>query len=558
MTSRDETVETCLSRLKFPYTVLSGDEIGITCPWCGYPENKRQDKTCSINAITGWGKCQHAGRCSKGGFNLYELRKKLNDPDLEHERRATPPPKTYKRVESHPEPKQPVYQEAVRYMESRGLKPESWDMQSKFGCVTGHLHGKSPMIAFPIRDLDGTIVDYKYRLRDGKEKPWKNFQRATDCPGLFGLHLADMGMRQLILVEGELDAILLHQLGAMNVVSVPNATDMGWIDRLWDTLHEVSEFYLAYDMDTAGEQGAAECAKRLGIERCRRIKMPYKDPLEWFDKGMTLRDFVHAQLNSVEYRPGKLLKLSEIMDEIFAPPSELERGDMCQWPTVNRILRGFRGGEMTLWAGDDGTGKSTLLFNLLLHLALSSIPVCTGSFELRPIRQGRWLRDMVGGDRNTLELVGQYYWLINHVGNIDPDELLKAYIYCAKRYEVRHFLTDSMLMLGLADDDYAAQAKFAKDVKQHLVDPFSVHHHLICHSRKGHNDAMTGRDKNSIKGSGSVKNAHDNTIMVYRDVEDGGTINTFMDIKKSREHGNGAKKIALIFDQETRTFSEVA
>jgi twinkle protein len=540
-----------LQRLKVEH-IPFGEEVGIRCPWCGYPDSGHPDKTCSINQNTGWGKCQHANRCSQGGFNLYQLRRKLGDktlPGADMDR----PTQSYKKAKPiTPDVKAKV--DCTSYLAERGFDLEK--LRNTGLLKAAALNGNNPTIAFQYIE-NGQLVDEKYRSRDGKGEPWKNFTRATNYPGLFGFDKVDPTEGYLIISGGELDTLAAWEMGVPNVVNGPSESDLNWIDHHHDWLAGFTDIFLALDSDKTGETKAAEAARRLGRERCLRIRFPKgcKDILDAKVKGKwELKHFRLAMAKAEEFKPRKLQSLAEFMDEIWAEDTELERGDYCQWPTVNKTLRGFRPGEMTLWAGDDGVGKSTLILNLLRHFVMAGIPICSGSFELRPKRQGRWLREMGFEDRAQMEYVAQFFWLINHVGCIEPGKLIEMYVYAAKRYGVRHFVTDSISMLGMDDDDYAGQAEFVRDVKQHLVDPYSVHHHTVSHSRKGKSDATTGRNKADIRGN--IHRFHDNVSLTYRDVDEAGNIQTYMEWLKAREFG-GVCKIPLTFDQTTRTFTEV-
>lgn len=568
-------VRTTLDRLKVEYRDCGGGELGLRCPWCGYPDNGHPDKTCSINEETGVGKCQHSGRCSQGGFNLYQLRKQLGDPQLRHEHKVTAAPKTYRkpapcaRVDVHANA-------AAEYLKSRGLDLAVCKKFGVFPCERklefvdddGNKRWRAvPAIAFPYLE-NGKCVDRKYRLHpDTGNGEWKTFQREPQsAPGLFGYDLVEItpNCRHLIVTGGELDTLAGYQLGWRNVVNGPSESDFNWIDRHWDWLQGFEFFFIATDNDDTGNRAAAEIARRLGIERCWRVPMAdrCKDVLESMVKGRwTNDDAMHALARSGDFRPAKLISLADLTDAVFAPDSPSEKGDECHLPTLNRVLRGFRPGEQTLWGGDDGAGKSTVIMNIFVHWARHGIKCCMGSFELRVKRQGRWVLDMIRSDelnetqlRQRFNEMASNIWLINHIGAINTDELLTYYRFAAQRYGVRHFLTDSVTMLNIKDDDYPAQLEFARKFKQELVDEFGVHHHVIIHTRKGVSDKTAGRQKQDFRGN--IQRVFDNAIMIYRDSDvQEGEIETRLAVLKSREYG-GVAEIPLVFRPHTRWLSE--
>lgn len=549
-----------LQKAGWPHRECQDGEIAIQCPWCGY---EKLDKSVSINADTGWGKCQHAKRCSQGGFNLYQLRKATGDRELDAERRMdrASQPKHYKKAsEQGPPTNRECSDLAAEWFKSRGLDPVK---AAATKLVQSGMWQGSPAVCF-LYSEDGKVVDRKFRKRDGEKPDWKNFSRETDCPSLFGLPLVDPALKYLTITGGEMDTLAALQIGAENSVNGPSETDHGWIERLWDWLQGFDTFYIALDADKAGNDAAADMAKRLGQERCMRITFPdgCKDLCDAVVKGnWDASAWRKAAINAADFKPKKLMHLSAYVDEIFGGTQDDGIGDLTQFPTINRVMRGFRKHEMTLWPGDDKTGKSTFLANLEVYWATRGLPVCVGSFELSPVRRGRWIKDILKNyapdDSSAAALAKKLpIWVIDHVGSINPDELLDMYVYAAKRYGVKHFVTDSLTMIGIDEDDYPAQAKFVKAIKERLVMPFPIHHHLVNHTRKGKTD-KDNRSKSDSRGNAIVKAIHDNMIMIYRENnEESGASKTIVAIKSNREHGE-TKAFEVRFNQSTRTFEEV-
>lgn len=55
-------------------------------------------------------------------------------------------------------------------------------------------------------------------------------------------------------------------------------------------------------------------------------------------------------------------------------------------PRFSSILKGFRPGELTIFTGPTGSGKTTVLSQISLDLAAQQVPVLWGSFEVRNAR----------------------------------------------------------------------------------------------------------------------------------------------------------------------------
>ena len=139
---------------------------------------------------------------------------------------------------------------------------------------------------FPIMDANSKVIAFGGRVMgDGKPK----YLNSPETPvfnksrTLYGLHLARKTRRpQMILCEGYMDVIALHQAGFDNAVaSLGTALTEGHAGILRRYTKEV---YLSYDSDGAGQKAALRAIPILrdaGIT-CKVINMsPHKDPDEF-------------------------------------------------------------------------------------------------------------------------------------------------------------------------------------------------------------------------------------------------------------------------------------
>lgn len=88
----------------------------------------------------------------------------------------------------------------------------------------------------------------------------------------------------LIWVEGECDKLALEVAGFKNVVSVPNGAPppeaknysalLRFLEADEDKIQSVKRHILAVDTDVAGKHLEGELARRLGVEKCARVRWP--------------------------------------------------------------------------------------------------------------------------------------------------------------------------------------------------------------------------------------------------------------------------------------------
>ena len=150
-------------------------------------------------------------------------------------------------------------------------------------------------IMVPILDINGKVIGFGGRvLGDGLPKYVNTRETSIFDKGrtLFAMNLARRSKRRgIIICEGYMDVIAMHQAGFDNAVaSLGTAFTIGQASLIKRYTDEV---YLAYDSDEAGTKATL---KNIGILReveltTRVIDLrPYKDPDE-FIKGLGVSEF---------------------------------------------------------------------------------------------------------------------------------------------------------------------------------------------------------------------------------------------------------------------------
>lgn len=115
---------------------------------------------------------------------------------------------------------------------------------------------------------------------EGKKIEWRDPKGGRNI--LFGMAVARVAAAQaaggeLIICEGELDAISWAQYG-FAAVSVPGgAKYTGWLDLCWDWLQPFKQIHISFDEDAAGRLKVVEIVTRLGIARTDIVRLPEKE-----------------------------------------------------------------------------------------------------------------------------------------------------------------------------------------------------------------------------------------------------------------------------------------
>lgn len=118
-------------------------------------------------------------------------------------------------------------------------------------------------IMFPIGDVLGRVIGYSARVAPGADESQAKYVNTPETDVyhkskvLYGLHLAKKAMKEhgrVILVEGNVDVLALHQAGLTETVAVSGTALT--IEQLTLMKRYVTKVALFFDMDSAGQKAA--------------------------------------------------------------------------------------------------------------------------------------------------------------------------------------------------------------------------------------------------------------------------------------------------------------
>jgi twinkle protein len=182
----------------------------------------------------------------------------------------------------------------------------------------------------------------------------------------------------------------------------------------------------------------------------------------------------------------------------------------------------YREGEVTLYAGANGSGKSMLMSHCSLGLMRQGEKVAIASFEMKPIKQlERMARQVsMGGapSEHAIDMMCDWLtgklWFYDQQGTVRPETVYRLCGYVAERLKCRHVVIDSLMKCVRGEDDFNAQKEFVDELTSVARDT-GVHIHLVHHVRKP-DDQNRVPTKFDAKGSGSITDQVDNVFMVWR------------------------------------------
>ena len=209
-----------------------------------------------------------------------------------------------------------------------GFAPDSWDSLTNAMHQKGYTdqelfeaglvkHGKNGgvydafrnRLMFPVIDVRGSVIGFSGRILGDGEPKYLNSPETivfSKSHNLFGLNLAKKTKGgYIILVEGNIDVVSLHQAGFDGAVASLGTSLTNEQARLISRY--TSEVILCYDSDEAGKKAASRgigILEKLDL-KVRVLQVPgAKDPDEFIKKNGAdaFRNLIDASAGQMEYR----------------------------------------------------------------------------------------------------------------------------------------------------------------------------------------------------------------------------------------------------------------
>jgi twinkle protein len=539
----------------------SGPEVQTTCPRCSHERRKKNAKCLSVNVEKQVWHCNH---CQWAG-GLKEDRP----------REARRPPQ-YRRPD--PRPQLALPQNALDWFHSRGITdPVLARNRLDYARVyMPQIEDNAEAVIFPYF-RGGEVINRKYRTIGEK-----HFRLETGCElVLYGLDDID-AEKPLVWVEGELDKLSLEVAGFRSVVSVPNGAPnpsaknfdslFNFLDADREKIETVKRHIIAVDADGPGSRLEAELARRLGPEKCSRVRWPEgcKDANDVLAKhGVEeLRWYVD---NAEPFPIEGVFEISDRREDLFRLYTEgFERGWSTGWRELDRLYT-VRPGEFTAVTGIPSSGKSNWLDCLLVNLArlhgwnfalfspenlpleqhMSSI---VEKFLRKPFNHGRTERMTAAELDAGIEWVREHFvWTLPRkesdweIGNI----LGIASQLCFRR-GIRGLVIDpwneleSLRPAGLSETEYISQS--LKRVRVFARER-GVHVWIVIHPAKLYRDRENKYPVPTLydcSGSAHWRNKCDNGLVVWRDLSDADSAEVQIHVQKIRFRQIGQRGMARL------------
>jgi twinkle protein len=343
-------------------STASGPEVQTTCPRCSRERKKKTAKCLSVNTEKKTWICHHCGWT--GGLGKGDQRP--------HETHWNKP--AHRRPD--PRPNIALPQNALDWFRERGITD---GVLLRNGIDYGRVYmpqieEHAEAVIFPYF-RNGELINRKYRTIARKE-----FRLEAGCELiLYGFDDIDTE-KPLIWVEGECDKLAIEVAGFCNCVSVPNGAPspesknnfvmFRFLEADEERIRSVKMHIIAVDSDGPGQVLEAELSRRLGVEKCRRVRWPdgVKDANEMLIKHGAV-DLAWYIENAEPFPIDGIHKSSDFLTELFKLYDDGRPRLYCTgFKSLDPYLQ-VRLCELTAVTGIPGSGKSNWLDHLYVNLA---------------------------------------------------------------------------------------------------------------------------------------------------------------------------------------------
>lgn len=220
------------------------------------------------------------------------------------------------------------------------------------------------VVCFPYF-MNDKLVNIKFR------GPNKSFKLVSGAELIFWNIDCLKDTKDVIITEGEIDALTFMEHGYDNVLSVPNGANknLEYLDNCIELFKPIEKIFIATDQDTKGIDLRDELIRRFGAEKCYVVSFKdCKDANEYYQKyGVAFKDVVN------EAKPVPVKGIVQV-DDFYADIDDLfrngiQKGKEIGLDKIDEKIT-WETGRLAIVTGVPGSGKSEMVDFIITKLNL--------------------------------------------------------------------------------------------------------------------------------------------------------------------------------------------
>jgi len=320
--------------------------------------------------------------------------------------------------------------ESYEVLPHRGIPKKAFETYSVY---TKLVEDVPISVQFPYGDQTA-----KYRAYDEVNDEWPKSNGGITSSGnmsqasLFGKNVFPPG-KVITITEGEFDALAVHAMTSAPAVSIRNAaTAKTDCQKEYDYLNSFDKIVLCMDMDLAGDKAATAIAPLFDFNKVVRVNMHLHKDANDYILSSHVSEFLTAWKGAKKYTPDNIINSFDSIAKSLRKTSVVRLGTY-PFPGLQTSLHGLYMGEMVVFKGDEGIGK-TELFRAMEHHLLKETDKNIGILHLEEDKS------------TTIKGVATYerkYPFTHLQDSSSEQEILEAYKEAVSNDDSRLYIYDS-------------------------------------------------------------------------------------------------------------------
>ncbi|CAL1297724.1 unnamed protein product [Larinioides sclopetarius] len=418
-------------------------------------------------------------------------------------------------------------------------------------------------LMFPFYSLDGECLAVQSLACNKEKKLLTNQPPELLNDILFGWPLVEKNQKKIIVTSDPLDAIAVNQAtDGINAVSLPLDFKKFSVELL-NTLEPFTKviFWLypqLHDWETHRLLG-----EKLK-EKAFFIRPKYvSSALSSLQSGCNLERI----LNEAKPLYHKCLAtFNTYRDSVREEIQGHDKTTGVKWKrfsVLNDILKGHRKGELTIFSGQTGTGKTTFLSEYSLDLCAQGLPTLWANFEIPNVKLVKTMvmqfsKQNLIGQVEAFDLWAEKFEKIPmsfidfEGGGRTFQEILQIMERAVESYNIQHLVVDNLQYMLNMEDSYAILDQLRRQDQifaclREFACRQKCHVTLVIHPRK--EPEFNELNNTSISGTAKAIQEADNILILQ-------TTKTRQYLQVTKNRFDGAKGCVIVeFDKSSLTFT---